>query len=210
MARPRKSEARNTRQAILDASLDLFAEHGYFGTSMREIARTVGVRESALYHHFDSKEAVFRELIAHLGPGRIGQVMTVDTLGLARSLGVRQMLRRLLDMVVVTWTIPEEAKLFRVMLQEGMRLAAAEVVNPADAITRVRASMAALFGQLAKAGLIRKVDPHATSAMLMGSLLMLRVLYQGASSDFPALQREAAKVADQLWVFLEPGPEALK
>lgn len=210
MARPKKSEARNTRQAILDASLDLFAANGYFGTSMRQIARTVGVRESALYHHFDSKEAVFRELITHLGPGRIGQVLTIDTLELARTLGVRTMFRRLLDMVVVSWTIPEEQKLFRVMLQEGMRLAAADVVRPADAIARVRATMAGLFTQLARHGLIRRVDPQAASAMLMGSLLMLRVLYQGAGSDFPALQREVAKVADQLWVFIAPVPGARK
>jgi hypothetical protein len=32
----------------------------------------------------------------------------------------------------------------------------------------------------------------------------LRVVYQGASSDFPALQKEAARIADQLWAFLQP------
>ncbi len=204
MARPKKSEARNTRQAILDQALRLFADQGFFGTSMRQIARAVGVRESALYHHFPSKDAVFRELISQLGPGRIGQVMTIDTLALAKALGVRQMLRRLVDAVVMNWTIPEEGMLFRVMLQEGLRLAAAEVVRPADTILRVRARLMAILAQLAKHGLIRKLDPQATSAMVMGSLMMLRVLHQGASSDFSALQKEASRVADQLWAFVQP------
>jgi AcrR family transcriptional regulator len=204
MARPKKSEARNTRQAILDQALRLFADHGFFGTSMRQIARAVGVRESALYHHFPSKDAVFRELVTQLGPGRIGQVMTIDTLELARAVGVKQMLRKLLDAVVMNWTIPEEQMLFRVMLQEGMRLAAADVVRPANTIMRVRARLMAILAQLAKHGLIRKLDPQATSAMLMGALMMLRVVYQGASSDFPALQKEAARIADQLWAFLQP------
>ena len=73
MARPRKSEGRETRREILDAALDLFAVGGYFGTSMRQIARAVGVRESALYHHFAAKEAILEGLLAELGPARAQQ-----------------------------------------------------------------------------------------------------------------------------------------
>ncbi|MCC7243764.1 MAG: TetR family transcriptional regulator, partial [Acidobacteria bacterium] len=51
MARPRNADGQRTRQAILDAALDLFGEKGYFGTSLRDVARAVGVRESALYNY---------------------------------------------------------------------------------------------------------------------------------------------------------------
>ncbi len=55
---------------ILDAALDVFAERGYSGGSMREIATRVGVSEPALYRHFSGKEALFLSLIK-LGAGRL-------------------------------------------------------------------------------------------------------------------------------------------
>src|SRR5829696_689925 len=63
MARPRNADGQRTRQAILDAALDLFAQKGFFGTSLRDVATAVGVRESALYNYFASKEALFEALI---------------------------------------------------------------------------------------------------------------------------------------------------
>ena len=43
MARPRNADGQRTRQAILDAALDLFAEKGFFGTSLRDVATTVAI-----------------------------------------------------------------------------------------------------------------------------------------------------------------------
>ena len=64
MARPRNADGQGTRQAILDAALDLFAEKGFFGTSLRDVAAAVGVRESALYNYFTGKDALFEALLA--------------------------------------------------------------------------------------------------------------------------------------------------
>lgn len=43
---------------ILDAAVAVMAEHGYHGTSVREIAVRAGVSPAALYHHFPSKQQV--------------------------------------------------------------------------------------------------------------------------------------------------------
>lgn len=43
---------------ILDAAIAVMAEHGYHGTSVREIAVRAGVSPAALYHHFPSKQQV--------------------------------------------------------------------------------------------------------------------------------------------------------
>jgi TetR/AcrR family transcriptional regulator len=57
-------------QAILDAAVRLFSESGFDGVSMRGVARAAGVSKSNIYHHFDSKEALYLAIMqasaAHL------------------------------------------------------------------------------------------------------------------------------------------------
>lgn len=50
------------RRDVLLAAAQLFAERGYRGTSVRDIAQSVGVLGGSLYHHFKSKEALFLEV----------------------------------------------------------------------------------------------------------------------------------------------------
>jgi AcrR family transcriptional regulator len=51
------------RGEILDAALAVFAEKGYTGGSMRDIAARVGVSEPAIYRYFPGKEALFLALV---------------------------------------------------------------------------------------------------------------------------------------------------
>lgn len=61
---PRKRlSAPQRRQTIEDAATALFAEHGYQGSSIDEIARRSGVTPPVVYDHFDSKQDLYRRLL---------------------------------------------------------------------------------------------------------------------------------------------------
>lgn len=53
-------KADKTKQKILEVSLDLFLKHGYEKTTMREIAKAVGLAPGAAYYHFDAKEHIIQ------------------------------------------------------------------------------------------------------------------------------------------------------
>jgi len=61
-----KAEARSrtdTRARIQQVAVELFTEHGYEGTSLREIAERLDVTKAALYYHFKSKEDIVASLV---------------------------------------------------------------------------------------------------------------------------------------------------
>ena len=54
----------STRVAIADTAVRLFSEHGYTGTTMRDIAEAVGVLPGSLYAHIDSKETLLLKIVS--------------------------------------------------------------------------------------------------------------------------------------------------
>ena len=59
MADQRIEKGRATRDRLVEAGRDAFGERGYDATSIAEILDAAGVAKGALYHHFDTKAALF-------------------------------------------------------------------------------------------------------------------------------------------------------
>lgn len=58
-------QGEDTRERILREASRLFARKGYTGTSTREIAMAVGIRQPSLFHHFASKREILETLLAY-------------------------------------------------------------------------------------------------------------------------------------------------
>ena len=62
MPRPPRSQGAETRERILDVAQELFTQHGYDKTSLRDIADRLGITKAALYYYFERKEDILLEL----------------------------------------------------------------------------------------------------------------------------------------------------
>src|ERR671911_2580620 len=99
----REVEARATRDALIQAALELFTERGYPGVGTEEIVARARVTRGALYHHFRDKKDLFRAVHEQL-EGELAQTIGArlaggpadDPIALLR-LGVRAFLDECMD-----------------------------------------------------------------------------------------------------------------
>src|SRR3954464_6299717 len=64
--RPRSPKGVRTRARLLEAAKEIFEEDGFLDARISDISERAGLSHGAFYHHFDSKEQVFREVAESL------------------------------------------------------------------------------------------------------------------------------------------------
>lgn len=80
---------RQARDQLLDTALRLFAERGYVGVRVEDIARAAGISRATFYKHFSEREEILAELFARLlgrGPATLPAGTAADALPRIREL----------------------------------------------------------------------------------------------------------------------------
>ena len=108
-----KDEAK--RLAILEAAGRLFAERGFHGTSVADMARETNLPVGSIYTYFDNKEAVLSAVIEEGWSGFIGKMKE----GLARAAGPRERISLLIDEVLPS--LFRDVDLITILLAEAGR-----------------------------------------------------------------------------------------
>jgi len=62
----RKIMAEGTKERILETALELFAQNGYLGTSMNDIAARLGITKAALYKHYAGKQEILKRIVERM------------------------------------------------------------------------------------------------------------------------------------------------
>ncbi len=178
VAQPIAAEEISSREKILDAAEVLFAQRGFSGVGMREVAEAVGLSKSSLFHHFRSKVELYAAVA-----GRILSMFeqrTVQALGGPGDAFVR--FDRWLDAMIETLAErPSRARLLLRSLFEDDDLAgeSAEEKEVDQIIHRLFASV----GRLLREGMEQGVFRLASIPHMLQSLIGLLV-YHFASGEF--------------------------
>ena len=198
MARPRNADGQRTRQAILDAALDLFAEKGFFGTSLRDVAAAVGVRESALYNYFAGKDALFEALLAAHRDSKAARLspLPVGPVGDARAL-----LIQIATDSLEGFAQPCEEKLFRILMSDGIRLARTGRINLYERMGHERERLHGVLRRLMREGWLRRGDVDAVGLAFFSPLVLWRQLH-AINADLPMIRNPRAFARQHVDQFL--------
>jgi len=156
---------RDRREDILKASLHLFAEKGFHGTSMRDIAREADITEGLIYHYFASKRDLFRAIIEE--HSFLPLLRTLPEL--AGQLDLRALLivlaRGFFDV------LRQNTELVRLLLQEVQVFPEEKEAFFADAVGESFSELAQILENRMNARARAQVDPHVASRLFFNSLL---------------------------------------
>lgn len=184
-----------TKDSILEAALDLFSQHGYDGTSVREIARAAGIRESSLYNHFPGKRAIFdaivdaclrraedyfRESGLPFGPG--------DDISVYRGVG----LDRLQELIARTFRYffddPWNVRFRRLLLLSQFSDPRCRDIYRRLYRDKCVQVQSYIFSALMDAGELRRTDPEAAALAFHGPLFLLLHTCDSLEEARPAIE----------------------
>lgn len=193
--RPPKADAADTKELLLQAALALFAEKGYEGTSVRDIARSVGLSESVLYAHFDSKRAIFDAVFARLGP--LSATAALNDLLPEADADPPGFLRSLVDRLVTEWSSPAARQLISLMSHDNML----HSTRLREGITASLGGLAEVFARWMAEGRVDSElgSPRDLAYALIAPVALARVLWlhDGATPrEIEAVREQAARHGD--------------
>lgn len=199
MARPKNADGQRTRQAILDAALDLFADKGFFGTSLRDVAGAVGVRESALYNYFAGKDALFDALLEAHQTTKSERLTAFAEGPIADG---RALLEQLAISTLESFVEPREQKMFRILMSDGVRMAKLGRFNLYERMASGRNGIAVILGRLVREGWLRRADPNFLRVAFVSPLITWRQLH-AIDADLPMIRNPRLYARQHVEQFLQ-------
>jgi len=165
----------STREKILNESLDLFAAKGYHGTSMREIAKAVGIKGSSIYNHFRGKEDIFSELFNYLAPLNL-KAEKFEAKFKSAELNPIEILNYFAEVVIGEMQDQKKVKLLQIMLKENNNPVVKKRLQ-----SRMKSNIKRItkfFAQLQQQGKIKSnLEPAFTANEFVSALIYYRMRY---------------------------------
>jgi AcrR family transcriptional regulator len=172
-----------TRDRILQAALQVFAEKGYHRAAVDDIVRTSRTSKGAVYHHFPNKEALFLALVDDFS-GHLAGAVAAAIAASHGSLGkVEAALRAALD------TFAQHRELARIILLESLSLGTAYEAKRAEVHGRFAALIRTYLEEAVAEGSIPPLDTRVATLAWLGAVN--EVVIQWLHDDEPDLLSRA-------------------
>lgn len=190
----------SAKQRLLDAALGHFARDGFSGASIRGITRELGLRESAFYAHFESKQAAYDELFAEAGPAVVSRLVAhipPDQLPGA-------VLKKLAKEIMKAWTTPRARALSNIFVREALGGHGAKRQTLIKAVDSSLDALERQFKMWQRSGHIAgDLSPRMLAFEFVTPLVSTRLLYYNALASEEDGKRGAQLVTRHVANFIK-------
>ena len=150
--------AKDTKERILDAALEMFSRNGCAGTNIRELSASLGLVKSGIYKHYESKEAIWNALLDRMIAYYAERFGSTERLPPAPD-SLEELIR--LTMEMVNFTVHDEKIVMtrKVLTLEQFRDPRARELATKHFLTGLTEMFTHIFAGMMEKGLLRQDDP---------------------------------------------------
>ncbi|OBZ14331.1 hypothetical protein A8L34_10310 [Bacillus sp. FJAT-27264] len=168
----------NNKNLILHVAIDLFSKSGFNGVSIRDITREVGIKESSLYNHFQSKAVILETIYYNFRMDISKIIPPLEGLdAIVSAMDVEMFLMRGFQNFMEHIQNPKMEKIWRIIYLEQVRNQEARAIYLNDIVAGMSNYMAIVFEKYIALGQIQPHDPRILSVNYQYSLLQMSSLY---------------------------------
>lgn len=109
----------DNKQKIFDISIGLFSRFGYNGVSIRQIASKVGIKESSIYNHYNSKEEIMDSILNYYIERMLAQGIPLDDASANLDVGFDHFYQMGLNAFAMQLKDEKMSKITRIILIES-------------------------------------------------------------------------------------------
>lgn len=192
---------RNTKEIILFESLKLFADKGYDGVTVRDIAAQVGIKQSSLYKHYKSKQEIFDTLVDAMqlrfkDASTSFQLPNGELHDIAKeyALSGNEILKKISSNIFHFYLKDPYASQFRKMLSiEKYKKDEIDQIYREICIDAAISYQAALFEEMIDQGYMRQANPQVMALQFFAPIFLLLNKYDG----IPEKEKEAIELIEK-------------
>ncbi len=150
--------AKDTKDRILAAALDMFSQNGYAGTNIRELTASLGLVKSSMYKHFGSKEEIWNALLDKMTAYYSERFGSPEHLPPIPD-SVEELVSTTMKMADITIHDELIAKTRKLLSIEQFRDDRARDLATKHFLTGLTEMFSRIFADMMEKGLVRREDP---------------------------------------------------
>ncbi|WP_040952785.1 TetR/AcrR family transcriptional regulator [Gorillibacterium massiliense] len=198
----RDIQAEERRQQILDGAKELFAQHGYHGTSMRTLNRHIGITDGLLYHYFPGgKQEILETVVLESQELRIKKMDEAIRI-LDMDQPIEEVLYKFIAVLIST-LVGDDRTFIRILLKDHESIQTEKKTLFSKRIQERHQVIGDLLRKRAEAGEIRELDYDmaAKQVISLGFMVVLREVAQIniIGEDVDAYIRNMVRFTVSLW-----------
>lgn len=174
----------STRDKILEAAIDLFSERGFHDVSVRDLTRAVGIKESSLYNHFESKQKILDAIYQELTDRYEAMTLPQETiLTMLNNMSVEEFLDLSVQNFDSYMVEPRLRKIWKIISIERFRDERARGFFNRYLVDSALEYQTQVFEGMIQKGLIKDCDPRVLARECHGFMIFIYFRYMEFESD---------------------------
>ncbi|QEK11514.1 TetR/AcrR family transcriptional regulator [Crassaminicella thermophila] len=177
-----KEDGNGTKLKILEASLRLFSKNGFSATSVRQISKEAGFRESVIYNHFSGKYDILKTLFyIEIDSVRKDFLKEIELENIKNN--PKGLLMSIADRFMGYSKDTKRSKFLKIIIMEMFRDSRAKELVKKDLFENGKIMLKNIFLNMIKLGIMKEKDPQILANEFLAPLFFINLEYLLSSDE---------------------------